>query len=104
MYGPPDLLYGYWEMHSLRWEGEKAAVRYLEAHDPAYLATYPRFLHQTDLPLKLALYEELAAEAMDALRAPWPQDATTVAFDGAPATSEQIETGLRVWEELLSST
>jgi hypothetical protein len=102
LYGPSDLLYGYWEMRGLRWEGEKAAAHYLEAQDPTYLDTYLCFLRQTDLAPKLALYEDLAARTMAPLGAPWSADATAVTLDGGPATPEQIQTGLHLWQALIS--
>jgi hypothetical protein len=89
-------------MRGLRWEGEKAAVRYLEAHDPDYLNTYLCFLRQTDLALKLALYEDLAARTMAPLGAPWSEDVTAVTLNGGPANYEQIQAGLRLWQALIA--
>ena len=101
LYGPSDLLYGYWEVRNLRWEGEKAAVRYLETHDPAYLAAYLEFLRQTDLRRKLALYEQLATQTMAPLGVPWPEDVTAVTLNSVPLTPELIEAGLHFWQDLL---
>jgi len=103
LYGPPDLLYGYWEMRGLRWEGEKAAVRYLKTHDPDYLATYTRFLRQPDLKRKLALYEQLAAQTMAPLGDPWPENVTALTLAGAPATTEQIQAGLGFWQDMIAT-
>jgi hypothetical protein len=102
LYGPQDLLYGYWEMRALQWTGEKAAVRTLEGRDPAYLETYLRFLRERDLARKLALYEELAARAVEPHSPLWPEDATAVTFDGAPASPDQIQAGLKLWQNLIA--
>ena len=40
LYGPSDLFFNYFEARRLRWSGEKAALQYLQAHDPEYLSLF----------------------------------------------------------------
>ena len=46
LYGPADLLFNYFHIRNIAWEGEKAAVRYLMAHDPAYLELLRAFIRE----------------------------------------------------------
>jgi hypothetical protein len=99
LYAPSDLLFGYWEIRDLRWEGEKAAVRHLKVHDPAYLAAYLGFLREIDPEHKLAAYEALAVKTLAPLGVPWPADATALALDEA-VTPERLQAGHRWWQSL----
>lgn len=101
LYGPSDLLFGYWEMRGLRWEGDKEAVRYLETHDPDYLRLFLHFLEAPDPRRKLHLYETLAERTTAPLGGLWPEGTTALTLDAQPATPERIEAGLRFWEDLL---
>jgi hypothetical protein len=104
LYAPGDLLYGYWETRGLRWEGEKAAVRHLEAHDPAYLAAYLDFVRETEPERKLAVYEDLAAETLAPLGDPWPAGTTALALDESPVSLERLQAGHRWWQSLFKDT
>ena len=49
VYGPSDLWFGYFTIRKLDWDGDKAAVRYLENHDPEFLDTFQTFLVSSQL-------------------------------------------------------
>ena len=103
LYGPSDLLFGYWEIRGLRWEGDKPAVRYLLEHDPDYWRLFCAFTQETDRHHKFALYERLAKRTAVPAGGLWPPDATAVQFDSRQVTPEVIEIGLRFLEELLAN-
>jgi len=101
LYGPSDLVFGYWELHRLRWEGDKAAIRYLSNHDPDFLNLLQQFLVETKREIKFDLYERLAASATVPMGGIWPDGATALTFDLESVTPEIIERGLRFVEELV---
>jgi len=100
-YGAGDLLWNYFSIRKIRWEGEKAAVAYLSIHDPAYLRDYQQFLAETDRHRKLALYEQLAARAAAPAGGLWEEGATAIQFqpqvDWNPGI---VEEALSFWDEL----
>ena len=71
-HGLSDLLGGYRSVRRLRWAGEKDALRWLEAEDPAYAAGLQRFLRAASVERRFELYEALASEAAAPLGPLWP--------------------------------
>ena len=102
LYGHSDLLFGYWEIRALSWEGDKAAIRYLTAHDPDYLALFQRFMREPDPRDKFALYEQLAARTIAPLGPLWPKDLLTFTIDGPIESQAVIETGRHFCHSLLA--
>jgi predicted nucleotidyltransferase len=100
VYGPSDLLFGYWDIRGLRWEGDKEAIRYLETHDPDYLRLFFQYLQEPDARRKLELYEDLVERTTAPMGGLWPEGATALTFDEQPVRPETIEAGLRFWEDL----
>jgi hypothetical protein len=103
LYGPSDLLFGYWAIRGLRWEGDKAAVRYLSSHDPTYLEMFLRFIQEKEREPKMALYRRLAAATTAPADGLWSQGIAAVVLDGVKATPERIEAGLGFWHDLTKS-
>jgi hypothetical protein len=103
LYGPSDLLFGYWAIRGLRWEGDKEAVRYLSIHDPEYLETFVQFLHESERPQKIALYRQLAAMTTAPAGGLWQAGIAAVTFAGVAATPERIAAGLAFWQELTTA-
>ena len=101
LYAPGDLVFGYFELRALRWEGDKAAIRHLMAHDPGYLELLTRFLHEQNREGKGKLYEQLAALTVAPFGALWKPGDTAITFDGEPITPEMVEAGLGFWQGLL---
>lgn len=101
LYGPSDLVFGYWEIHRLCWEGEKAAIRYLNDHDPGFLNLLQQFIVETKREIKLDLYEKLAILATSPMGGIWPAGATALTFDPESVSPEIVDCGLRFWEELI---
>lgn len=75
LYSVSDLLTGYFGLRGLVWPGEKAAVRYWQAHDPAYLALCTAY-HAAEQAMRLACYARLAAYTVAPAGGLWPEAAT----------------------------
>lgn len=92
-----DLWRVYFTVRRLPWRGPKAAIRYLNLHDPHYLTAFQECLAEADRRRKVGRYEALAAMTLAPIGQLWPEDAT--AADGAP---EEVEAVLDFWEGLLA--
>ena len=91
-----DLWTCYFTARRLPWRGEKAAIRYLSANDPTFLALFRACLAETDRSRKVEMYEELSRRSVAPVGELWAEDAT--AADGTPET---VEGALDFWAELL---
>lgn len=97
-----DLWDGYFVARGLPSMGEKERVRYLGAHDPAFLAAFQRCLAEPDRTERSRAYAALARLALAPVGALWPDAATAVApAEGAPATPAAIADALAWWADLL---
>ena len=96
-----DLWWYYFIFRGLPQRGEKAQVRYLETHDPDYMALFRVCLVEGDRRRKFQLYEELAHRTLAPLGAPWADRATAVLPEPGPAWTEgDLQAALGYWEEL----
>ena len=77
LYGLDDVFTGYFAIRYVRWEGEKAAIRYLRERDPAFLKLFKRCLAEQDRDAKFALYEQLCQEATTPAGGLWPEEPTS---------------------------
>ena len=101
-FGVGDLLAHYLTIRRQPWRGEKAALRYLQAHDPAYLARFQRFMHANDAAEKFAHYRQLAADATAPAGGLWPEHATVFQLGRADAGAELPVTAAEAfWTELI---
>jgi hypothetical protein len=103
LYGIPSVLYSYFQIRKLYWEGDKAAIRYLLASDPAYADLLQQALREPNPERKLALYEQLAVLTLAPLGPLWDGEATVLWSDSSMATWDSIDQGLAFWEALLTS-
>jgi hypothetical protein len=101
LYGVSSVVFSYFRARRLRWEGDKAAVRHLMAHDPDYFALLQALLTEADPDRKLAHYEALAAATLAPLGPLWAGEPTVLWSDDTSATWESIEQGLAFWEQLV---
>jgi len=96
------LFCDYFHLRGLRWQGSKAAMRWLALHDPRYLNTFYAFLDASSREDKLAIYEQLVGQTVAPYGAVWPDQATAIQLaDGSMVTPEQIERALAWWEAML---
>ncbi len=84
------------------WEGEKAAIRRLQDHDPTCLRLLRECLAAGDRAEKVRLYEKLVAAALAPLGDLWQPGLTAVVVDPPAETPAQLDTALQFWESLLS--
>ena len=77
LYGLDDVLTGYFAIRRLRWEGEKAAVRYLRERDPAFLALFRRCIAEQDQAAIFALYDKLCQKAAAPVGGVWRDEPTS---------------------------
>jgi len=78
IYGHSDLWFNYFAIRQQPWDGDKAALRYLQAHDPAYLSRYQAFIDATERDEKIARYTLAARHATEPLGGLWSENETTV--------------------------
>ncbi len=96
------LFCDYFHIRGLPWQGSKAAMRWLEQHDPAYLTLFHAFLDATNRIDKLATYEQLVPLTLAPIGQVLTDKQSMVNF--APDTAFEpgmIERGLAFWEHLL---
>jgi hypothetical protein len=102
LYSLYDLVPAYFIVRGLPWMGEKAAVRHWQAHDLDFLRLLEEALASGDRRQKVALYEELAARALEPAGGVWPPDATGLEFrPGAPFRPALVADGLALWARLI---
>ncbi|MDE2903894.1 MAG: hypothetical protein OXP73_12820 [Chloroflexota bacterium] len=89
LYGLADVFTGYFAIRSLRWEGEKAAVRFLRQHDPGFLECFGRCIAERDQTVKFALYDQLCKKATAPVGGVWRHEPTSAHLrDPESATPE----------------
>jgi hypothetical protein len=64
LYCLSDLVTAYFVVRRLDWDGDKAAIRYWQAHDPATLDRLQRAMAERDRTARLGLYEDLVAREL----------------------------------------
>ena len=94
------LVQNYFLVRRLPFRGEKAALRYLERHEPAIWRDIERFYATTDLGERLALAEALGERVLVPVGGLWQRD-EVLAFGTAEATDRLQETGQRYLRALL---
>lgn len=102
LYGPQDLFFSYFTIRGVRWEGEKAAVRYLQKYAPVYLALYQQFLAETDRDEKYQLYERLAALTVAPVGRLINESESSMMIEGESVNAENEQRALEFWEKLVS--
>lgn len=91
IYGHMDVWWSYFTIRKLPDTGEKNAIRYLQEHDPEFLALYQRFIVETDLLYKFGLYEQAAARVCEPVGPLWDLNTTAMNHAGT----------LIIWQQLL---
>lgn len=104
-HGLNDLLGNYLALRQERWAGEKAAIRYLEAKDPTYLADLRRFLTEPDANRRMELYERMAALAVKPFGSIWPSSCTAMLPQGSERPlEEELSAVHALWARLVEAT
>ena len=103
LYGLAEVFFGYLRVRGVLWDGEKAAIHYLSANDPDFLALFCSCLAESDPARKLQIYEELAAWAIAPVGGLWGPDITVIPLEAEDARSpEAYEDALDFWEQLVA--
>jgi hypothetical protein len=101
LYCLADVYVAYFNARGIPYSGEKAMIRYLQAHDPAYLDLLQRCIGATERREKVALYEQLATHALSPLGGLWSEGSTAVQLDPPSADQDVLTTALRFCDGLL---
>ncbi len=91
-------------VRNLPWQGEKAAIRYLQENDPDYLALLRECLAASDRGRKLALYEQLVTHTLAPVGPVWTPGITAVYLSPPTQDATHLETALAFWESLLTDS
>jgi predicted nucleotidyltransferase len=104
LYSVHEVWLAYFQARGLPTAGEKAGVRYLLAHDSAFLARFQACLAEQDRGRKMQIYEELAQAALAPLEGLWPPAVTAMQLDGgaAAAAPGAVEQALAFWATLVA--
>lgn len=103
LYMVAECIPGYFALRGLLWEGEKAAIRYFQHHDPEYLTAFTHCIHANDRVQRFRLYEDLARRTLEPVGGIWGNGQTAFAFDGdAGEPAASIEAARRLWTELVA--
>jgi hypothetical protein len=101
LYCLSDCWWHYFLLRGLPERGEKAQVRYLQAHDPEFLALFRQCLTEGDRDRRFALYQRLAGLTVAPAGGLWADDATSVLPEtGGAWQADAPARGLQFWEEL----
>jgi predicted nucleotidyltransferase len=100
--GLSDICRAYYQIRDLPWEGEKAALRYLQQHDAQYLARLRECLAASDRARKVELFEQIVADTLRPAGETWQPGCTAVCLDGPDQARVQVETALDFWQSFFN--
>jgi len=104
IYGTSGLLWDYFTIRRLPWEGEKRALRYLESLDPEYYKLFHQFVKAGTREKKLRLYEQLAKRTTAPAGGLWGENDTVLLFqEGTELQPGMAESALSFWDSLISN-
>jgi len=93
----------YYCVRHLPWQGEKAAIRHLQQHDPEFLALLRECLAAVDRAHKLDLYEQLVSYTLAPVGTVCTPGITAVYLADPSQNIAHIETALSYWESLFGA-
>jgi hypothetical protein len=102
--GLSEVCRAYYTVRHLPWQGEKEAIRYLQDHDPGYLALFRECIAAVDRARRLNLYEQLVVHTLAPVGKPWTPGITAVYLRDTDQHPTHVDTALAFWESLLTST
>jgi len=94
----------YYTIRNLFWEGEKAAVRYLQDHDLEYLDVLRNCLNESDRVEKVVLYEHLVEQTIAPICLVWSRGQSAVYLRNIEEQPARVDEALAFWEGLIDST
>jgi predicted nucleotidyltransferase len=90
----------YCQLRAIPWQGEKAALRHLQANDPTYLALLRDCLAADGRERRVQLHGQLVAATLAPVGEPWQPGLTAVALDRPDYGPTDVDTALEFWESL----
>ncbi len=97
-----DLMFDYFRVRGLPWQGEKSAIRYWRSNDPDYLDLFTKCIDERDRQQKVNYYGELAALTMQPVDALWPTGATVFRLSpDSEMTRDNLKSAEAFWQSLL---
>jgi predicted nucleotidyltransferase len=91
----------YCRLHGVHWRGEKAALRYLQAHDPHYFELLQQAVAEVNRTQRITLCEQLVERTLADVGGLWPAGATAAYLKDPAAQPERVEEAFQLWEQLL---
>ena len=101
-YSLTQVLWDYFIVRRIPWQGEKKAFAYWREHDPKYLALFEAYHATTNRHEKFAIYTEMAEQTLKPLGGMWPAQAVNVALDVDEFDLDDVEKAIRFWQSLLA--
>lgn len=98
--GPQDLFWNYFAVRGLQPDSEKQHIRYLQEHDPAFLADFKHFLAELDRDEKFRRYVALAERVLAPVGPLWQAGETVLNLNGKNLTRAMEKQALNFWEGL----
>ena len=100
IYGPQDLFWNYFAVRGLQPASEKQHIRYLQEHDPTFLADFNRFLAEPNRAEKFQRYVALAERVLAPVGPLWQAGETILNLSGKDLTPALEKQALNFWEGL----
>lgn len=101
-YSFTQVLWDYFLVRRIPWQGEKNAFAYWREHDPHYLALFEAYHATLNRREKFAIYTEMAEATLKPLGGMWPAEAVNVALDVDEFDLDDVENAIRFWQSLLA--
>lgn len=107
LFGLAEVMTAYFTVRGLPWQGEKEAILYWTAHDPAFLAQFRACLAEVDRGRKVAGYEQLARLTLAPVGELWARGTAMVgAGTGWGAGPDRLEGSIEdanaFWQALVA--
>ncbi len=98
-YSVVELINAYFSFRGIPWRGEKAAIEYLQQHDPDYLKTFQSYTTSINLEQKMKTYQDLFRRTLHGEYQEWDEN-----FVVPMSTKHQYDPALvGFWENLIGT-
>jgi len=89
-------------LRGIPWQGEKTALRFLQAHDPAYLALLRSCLAETERARRVHLFEQLVVATLQSTGETWQTGLTAIALEVSDYSPTDVNSALEYWESFFA--
>jgi predicted nucleotidyltransferase len=102
LYSVVELVTAYFTFRQMPWRGEKQAISYIEANDPAFYRQFQNFLASKDIDERMRFYGKLFNIALPESLNRW--DNSIVIGEPHDGSSEGRERAKIFWQELIRAS